>query len=286
MNINEFNAKYPNEEACLEEVFRNRYGALKDCPSCEKETKFHRLVDRKCYSCQFCGHQLHPLAGTIFHKSKTLLKDWFYAIFLFSNSKNGVSAKELQRQLAVTYKTAWRMAKQIRKLMKQSDSQIGGTGKTVEADETLIGGTVARLGKGRHLENKSIVFGAVERNGEIRAEVIGDVKGSTVLPLVRSMVKIGTDLMTDELTGYRKAREFGFKHSAINHRKKQYVRGSIHTNTIEGFWSQLKRSLNGTYHSVSPKYLQTYVDEFAYRYSKRTYSSLFLPMILQASTRA
>lgn len=286
MNIKEFEAKYPTEEACLEEIFQNRYGTLKSCPNCEKETKFHRLVERKCYSCQFCGYQLHPLAGTIFHKSKTLLKDWFYAIFLFSNSKNGVSAKELQRQLAVTYKTAWRMAKQIRKLMKQDEGQLGGTGKTVEADETLIGGTVDRLGKGRHLENKTIVFGAVERKGEVKATVITDVKSSTVMPVVRSMVKIGTDLITDELYGYRKAYQFGFKHSAINHRKKQYVRGNVHTNTIEGFWSQLKRSLNGTYHSVSPKYLQTYVDEFAYRYSKRTYSSLFLPMILRASMRA
>jgi transposase len=286
MNIKEFEAKYPTEEACLEEIFQNRYGNLKECPNCKKPTKFHRLAERKCYSCQFCGYQLHPLAGTIFHKSKTLLKDWFYAIFLFSNSKNGVSAKELQRQLAVTYKTAWRMCKQIRKLMKQDEGQLGGTGKTVEADETLIGGTVDRLGSGRHLENKTIVFGAVERKGEVKATVITDVKASTVMPLVRSMVKIGTDLMTDELHGYRRAPEFGFKHSAINHRKKQYVKGSVHTNTIEGFWSQLKRSLNGTYHSVSPKYLQTYVDEFAYRYSKRTYSSLFLPMILRASMRA
>lgn len=281
--INDFNAKYQNDEVCLQEIFQNRYGSLKKCPSCKEDTKFHKLANRKCYSCQFCGHQIHPLAGTIFHKSETSLKSWFYAIFLFGNSKNGVSAKELERQLGVTYKTAWRMAKQIRKLMDQSNTPIGGSGKTVEADETFIGGTRRMSSKN---ENKTAVFGAVERSGEIRAEVIADTKNSTVVPLVRSTVIIGSDLMTDEWYAYEKAAKFGYKHGTVNHGKKEYARGNIHTNTIEGFWSQLKRSLNGTYHSVSPKYLQTYVDEFAFRYSKRAYSSLFLPMILRASMPA
>ncbi len=116
--ITEFNKEFPDNEACVEEIFKRRFGDMKKCPNCKKETNFYRVRTRKSYVCQFCGYQLHPLAGTIFHKSPTPLKLWFYTIFLFSTSKNGVSAKELQRQIGVTYKTAWRMALQIRKLME------------------------------------------------------------------------------------------------------------------------------------------------------------------------
>lgn len=133
----DFHKNFRDEDDCLELVFNNRYGNTTHCPSCTKKTTFYRVRDRKCYSCQFCGYQLHPLAGTIFHKSPTPLKLWFYAIFLFSASKNGVSAKELQRLLGVTYKTAWRMAKQIRLLMRDDGDKLDGT---VEVDETYIEG--------------------------------------------------------------------------------------------------------------------------------------------------
>ena len=112
--------KYPNDDACLHEVFLNRYSHLESCPSCEEKFSYHKVSDRKCYACASCGHQLHPLADTIFHKSSTALKNWFYAIFLFSTSKNGVSAKELERQFGVTYKCAYRIAKQIRKLFDEN----------------------------------------------------------------------------------------------------------------------------------------------------------------------
>ena len=151
----DFNEKYPDDNACLSEIFENRYGHLKTCPSCKKETKFHKVSDRKCYACQYCGFQIHPLANTIFHKSETSLKSWFYAIFLFANSKNGVSGKELQRQLGVTYKTAWRIAKQIRLLFS---SDIRKLSNTVEANETYIGGK-GRGKRGRGAENKTAVFG-------------------------------------------------------------------------------------------------------------------------------
>lgn len=119
--IFDFNKQFPDEVACLDEMFNKRYGTLEVCPKCTKETTFHRSKNRKVYACQFCGHQLSPLAGTIFHKSPTSLKLWFHAIFLFSTSENRVSAKELQRQLGVTYKCAWRMAKQIKSLSTQDN---------------------------------------------------------------------------------------------------------------------------------------------------------------------
>ncbi|MDD5291395.1 MAG: IS1595 family transposase [Patescibacteria group bacterium] len=115
--IKDFNKEYTDEDACLDEIFQQRFGNLKVCPRCGKKTKFHKVSNRKCYACQYCSYQLHPLAGTIFNKSSTPLKLWFLAIFLMSHKKNGVSAKELQRHLGVTYKTAWRMAKEIKHLM-------------------------------------------------------------------------------------------------------------------------------------------------------------------------
>jgi len=280
--IKDFNAQYPDDDACLAAIFTNRYGALRRCPGCEKRTTFYRVKERKCYACQYCGYQLHPLADTIFHKSDTPLKSWFYAIYLFANSKNGVSAKELERQLGVTYKTAWRMAKQIRLLFKLSAHKLS---KTVEMDDTYIGGI--RPGKrGRGAAGKTIVLGAVQREGRIAASVVHNLSAETVRPFIEQHVKPGTALMTDEFTTYRKTRK-GYGHRTINHSSGTYVRGTVHTNTIEGFWSQLKRSLSGTYHAVSPKYLQQYVNEFAYRYSKRDWpTSLFFPMLATAGRPA
>jgi len=135
--VKEFNKEYLNDDKCLEAIWNARYGDLKVCPACNKATTFHKRTSKKAYSCANCGSLFSPLAGTIFHKSPTSLKDWFYAIYLFASSKNGVSGKELERQLGVTYKTAWRMAKQIRLLFTQSQNILGGT---VEIDETYVGG--------------------------------------------------------------------------------------------------------------------------------------------------
>lgn len=163
----QFHKDFPDDDACLDSIFQERYGDVNDCPNCGvTDTKFYRVRGRKCYACMHCGYQLHPLAETIFHKSSTPLKSWFYAIYLFSVSKNGVAAKELERHLGVTYKTAHRMAHQIRSLMAD-DSQIGGPGKIIEADETYFGKKDPR---GMH--NKTPVMGAVERGGEVRAVVV------------------------------------------------------------------------------------------------------------------
>ena len=279
LTIKAFHEKYPDDDTCLHEIFQNRFGSLHVCPVCQKETKFYKVTGRKCYACQYCGHQLHPLANTIFHKSDTSLKSWFFAIFLFANSKNGVAAKELQRQLGVTYKTAWRMAKQIRLLFKPPKGKLSNT---VEIDETYVGGK-AHGKRGRGAENKTPVVGMAQRGGKIFAQVVGNTKSATITPLVRRNVKIGSLLMTDEYRPYDSLDKYGYKHEEINHSAKEYVRGNVHTNTIEGFWSQLKRSINGTHHAVSPKYLQHYVDEFAYRYDLRHYpESLFYPMISRA----
>lgn len=263
--IKDFNKLYPDDKACLDEIFRNRYGDLKVCPGCKKETNFYKVKGRKVYACQYCGYQISPLADTIFHKSSTSLKDWFYSIYLFSVSKNGVSAKELERQLGVTYKTAWRIAKQIRLLFKQNKDLLSDI---VEIDETYVGGK--HKGKrGRGSENKTSVIGLAQRKGNLKAKVTENTNSYTIKSIIKDSVEIGINLITDEYRSYSSLNKLGFKHFTVSHGKEIWVEGIAHTNTIEGFWSQLKRSINGTYHCVSPKYLQHYVDEFVYRYNSR-----------------
>lgn len=167
----QFMKDFPNEDACLDTIFQERYGDVKDCPRCGViDTKFYRVTGRKCYACMHCGYQLHTLTETIFHKSSTPLKSWFYAIYLFSVSKNGVAAKELERHLGVTYKTAHRIARQIRSLMGQN-GQIGGLDSIVEADETYHGSVHKKSAGPRH---KTPILGVVERSGEVRS-IVSDV---------------------------------------------------------------------------------------------------------------
>ncbi len=173
--IKDFRKEFPNDEACLDFLFKARFTA-KECPSCKKPAKFHQISKRKRYDCQWCGFSIFPVSGTIFHKSPTPLTDWFHAMFLFASSKNGVAAKEIERQIGVTYKCAWRMAKQIRLLFEQNNLFFSGV---VEADETYVGGR--KKGKrGRGSENKAIVFGIVKRGGKIKASVVPNVKGKTL----------------------------------------------------------------------------------------------------------
>lgn len=264
--INQFRKDYPDEDTCLDTVFQNRYGDIECCPKCGViDAKFYRVRGRKCYACEWCGYQLHPLAQTIFHKSSTPLVDWFYAIYLFSISKNGVAAMELQRHLGVTYKTAHRMARQIRTLMAD-DGMIGGSGKIIEADETYLG---KRNKTGlKHHGSKITVLGAVERDGQVRTKVLPKAMGKDVHRFLRDTVVAGAELHTDESPLYHWTKMV-YNHHTINHAKKQWAKGNVTTNAIEGFWGQVKRSISGTYHGVSPKYLQLYFDEFSFRYSHR-----------------
>lgn len=266
--IKDFNKRFPTNDACLEEIKRLRFSGWV-CPKCQRQDMLTKVSGRQTYACP-CGHQVYPLSGTIFHKSSTELRTWFYAIYLMAQTRAGISAKQLERMTGVTYKTAWRMFKQIRQLMADGGGVLSGT---VEIDETYIGGKEKGI-NGKALpamskqSKKTPVMGLVERGGKIKGHVVQGEAGKDLLPHVISDVAKDAQVMTDQLTAYQALRAMGYSHSSVNH-TKEYVRGIVHTNTIEGFWSQLKGGIRTVYKHVDNRYLQHYVDEYAFRYSHR-----------------
>jgi len=274
--IAQFNKDFPTDDACLEWLRNHLYPKLIDCPICGRPTKHHRIKTRKVYGCDNCGHQISPTAGTIFHKSPTPLKLWFHAIFLISSTRCGISAKQIERETGVTYKTAWRMAKQIRQfLLTQTDKPLGG-GNGVELDETYVGAKLSNMHKakrdrinGRGTAGKFPIFGAVERKGEVLALAVSNTDGETLTPHIQKHIIPTSTIYTDDMGAYKALADKGYKHLKINHIDKVYVNGNIHTNTIEGFWSLVKRGISGVYHAVSKKYLQEYVNEYTFRYNHR-----------------
>ncbi len=263
--IRNFEKQFPNDDACLEWIKNHVYPDGIYCPICQKVTKHHRMTTRRSYSCDRCGHHVHPTAGTIFEKSTTSLQDWFYAMFLMSATRCGISAKQLQRELGVTYKTAWRMFNKIRTLLQSSPHPMSGE---VEIDDCYMGGRSPGK-RGRGAEGKTPVLGIVQRKGSVAALTTTDLKSSTVFPIVKEHVLSESMVYTDEYTTYDGLKKQGYAHKRVHHASKVWVVGNVHTNTIEGFWSLLKRGINGVYHAVSQKYLQNYVDEYAFRYNHR-----------------
>lgn len=280
--IREFFKQFPDDETCLAHLFEVRFGQGYACPSCERPSNWYRIKAERAYSCQWCGHHLHPTVGTPFEQTRTPLQLWFYAIYMFTTTRNGVAAKELQRQLGVTYKTAWRMAGLIREHMADvdGDNLLGGLGEVVEIDETLIGGSVEGKGSG-YKGNKTVVVGLVERGGEVVTKVVTSRHREPMERLVLDNVHPGTTVATDEFGSYRRLDTLGFNHVTVRHNKGQYTThngGGV--NTIEGFWAQLKRSINGTHIHVSGKHLWKYAKEAEYRFNRRDLPSAMLPELL------
>jgi len=280
LSVQEFFKQFPGDDTCLEHLMRTRYGESLDCPKCGKHGKFHRIRRHPAYECAWCGFEIFPMVGTPFHKSHTPLQKWFYAIYLFSNTRHGVSAKELQRQLSVTYKTAWRMGHEIRKYMAKVDGEPPLTGH-VEIDETYVGG-VRRGVRGRGARGKTIVFGILERGGELFTKVIPDSKAKTVIPEIIRNVPRGTRVSTDKMHGYKSLRKHGYAHESVNHFIEEWVRGDVHVNSLEGFWSILKRSIKGTHVHVSRKHLPKYLGEFEFRYNLRKNPTAMFDRLLRA----
>lgn len=280
--ISQFFKQFPDDEACLAHLFEVRFGQGYACPSCERPSNWYRIKAERAYSCQWCGHHLHPTVGTPFEQTRTPLQLWFYAIFLFTTTRNGVAAKELQRQLGVTYKTAWRMAGLIREHMADvdGDNLLGGAGEVVEIDETLIGGSVEGKGSG-YKGNKSVVVGLLERGGEVVTKVVTSRHRQPMERLVLDNVHPGATVATDEFGSYRRLDSLGFDHVTVRHNKGQFTTnngGGV--NGIEGFWAQLKRSISGTHIHVSGKHLWKYAKEAEYRFNRRHVPSAMLSELL------
>jgi hypothetical protein len=280
----QFQAEYPDDAACLDKIMLMTYGGTRlKCPHCEKQSKFHRIEKRRAYACQECGHHIYPCVETIFEKSRTPLTKWFYAMYLFTASRHGVPARELERQLGVTYKCAWRMAHELRKLMTQADrnGNSGPLSGHVEADETWIGRKSSRSDP---FGNKKMVAGLVERGGRIRTRIVPNAKTETLETFLTSNVQRGSKVSTDEWIAYKHLAEAGYEHGIVTHSYKQWAHGEFHTNSIEGYWSRLKNSIRGTHVHISEKHAWKYVSEFSYRYNMRKRpAAMFDRMILAVS---
>ena len=277
--IQDFFKQFPDDDACLDYLMKLRFGETLECPKCHRDGRFTRIRKMPAYSCPWCGHHIHPMVGTPFHRSHVPLQKWFYAMYLFTTTRHGVPAKELQRQLGVSYPTALRMGHKIREYMSLVDGEPPLTGH-VEADETYVGGR--RPGKpGRGAAGKSIVFGILERNGgEMYSAVVADASRKSLIPHITRHVPKGTRISTDEWAPYRVLAALGYSHDTVDHSAKQWVRGDSHVNTLEAFWSMLKRSIRGTHIHVSRHHLPKYLGEFEFRYHLRKRPDQMVPRLL------
>lgn len=279
----DFARRFPDDEACLQHIWRERFspdGEHAHCERCDRDRVFKRYdtaQKRPCWFCQTCGFRIHPLVGTIFEGSSTSLQLWFYAILAITNTRCGYSAKALERELGVTYKTAWRMFTLIRNVLMTQDGE-GILGGEVEVDETFIVGRIRNAERrkraaagifGPDRERQAIVFGAAERGGPIRATIIPDSRGKTVLSKTIEYVLPRSLVYTDEWVGYDQLGRLGYTHKRIKHKARVYVQGDTHTQTIDGFFGLLKNGIRATHHGVSHKWLQGYLNEYAWRWNRR-----------------
>jgi transposase len=304
-SLMEFLRDFPDDAACLDWLWRQRFsvdGSHAECPSCDRERKFHKVHDRPAWDCDSCGHHTHPTAGTIFHKSSTSLHLWFYAMHLMTSTRCGISAKQMERELGCNYKTAARMMRLIRsELMAQTDGPLSGE---VEVDETAWGGRPRGGDIERYMipsdwnrqkaskrwaadpANKATVMAMVERGGRVRAEVVPSRQGPTLQRNVVKYVLPSSTIFTDELRSYIGLDRMFAGHYRIRHKSHVYVSGNVHTQTIEGFFSLVKSGIRGTYHSVSRKWLQSYLNEYVWRYNTRQDErSQFETLLLCAAER-
>lgn len=290
-NLIDLFEKFGNDEKCRIYLEKLRWPDGVKCIRCQSD-KISQIYKRNQFHCDGCQYQFSVTAGTIFHDSHLPLMKWFAAIYLLSESKKGMSALQLKRTLRVSYKTAWFLCHRVREAVKDDNCELL-TG-IIECDETFIGGKaknihkarLAKMKKGRDgYDNKTIVMGAIQRGGKVRLEV-----GEKGLPATKETLhafiksKIADEakaIFTDEHKGYIGIEDENTLHVTVDHAHKEWVRGIVHTNTLESVWSLFKRSIVGSYHQVSVKHLDRYVDEFEFRFNNRHNPYLFRDTLLR-----
>jgi transposase-like protein len=278
LTVGEFFARFPDDDACLSHIMEVRYGQRHVCQACGVEGTFHKLKDRRAFSCASCGDHLYPCAGTIFQDSRTPLRVWFYAIYLFVTTRHGVSGKELERTLGVTYKCAWRMGQQIRVLMAKADGFEKLKGH-IESDEAYVGGKLP-ASQGTWVENKTVILGLKQRGGRMHAETIENAKTDSLRNPILRMVEKGSTVSTDEHRAYSLLTRDGYIHGAVHHAQGEYVRGEHHTNSVENFWKLFKNSIRSTHINVSRKYMDRYLKEFTFRSNHRQMSNAMFDLLI------
>ncbi len=274
-NLKDLLLAFPTEQKCRDFIAKKMWGDSPICPFCNG-TKIYSIENGKRFKCgnKTCYKKFSITVGTIFENTKIPLTTWFAAMYLVSAHKKGISSMQLSRDLGISQKTAWFLIHRIREMFLNKAPHL--LRKVVEADETLVGGKNKNRhahkkvphSQGRSHQDKTSVFGLAQRGGYVTTFVVPDTKAGTLYPLIKQMLHNNSVLITDEWLGYNTVKQ-GFPHVVINHQQGEYARGAFDTNTIEGFWSLLKRGIYGTYHQVSPKHLQRYCDEFGFRYNTR-----------------
>jgi transposase-like protein len=284
-NLLDVAKRFPTEQSCREFLAQARWNGRPVCVHCGYSEKIYTIANGSLYKCAKCRKPFSVKVGTIFEDSALPLQKWFFAMFMVSAHKKGISSYQLSRDLGVTQKTAWHMLHRIRFAMttKSFNKPLNGI---VEADETYIGGKSHGV-TGRGALRKTPVFGAVERGGRVIAKKVEHTGAKDIQPIMRKHISPDAIIMTDEWHAYKNLEDSFDSHETVNHGKKEYVRGDIHTNTIENFWSMLKRGIIGIYHHVDKKHLDQYVEEFAYRYNSRNIKDVerFVNLLSQCAGR-
>ncbi len=275
LNLATLVSRYGTSEKCRELLCRLRWNNGPQCPRCN-DSAVELETDKQLFYCKRCDYQFTVTAGTIFNDSHLPLEKWFMATLLLCEAKKGISAHQIHRTLGISYKTAWYLCHRIRAAMKEAAKpRLTGT---VEMDETYVGGRNIGQGHAAKHDNKEIVIGIRQRNGDLRLFHASDVKAGTLAQYIRGNVKSNVDvIITDDFASYPyAARLAGVPHRSINHSGKVYVMGEIHTNTVENAFSLLKRGIMGTWHRISPKHLAAYLEEMEFRFNRRNRPDLFI----------
>ncbi len=275
MTLVDVNSMFSTDDKCRELLKKLRWPNGVKCLRCESPNVFE--VSSYKYECRECAYQFTVTAQSIFHDSHLPLTTWFLAVLLIVEARKGISANQLKRTLGVAYKTAWYLCHRIRHAMDETSkgTQLADGGEVIEMDETYVGGK--RPGKrGRGAEGKEIVIGIREREGDLRFFRAEDVKSGTLAKYVQEHVSADVDvIVTDDLSAYKKAVDQE-RHETVTHSAGEYVRGDIHTNTIESAFSLLKRGIIGSWHKISAKHLPAYLNEMTFRFNRRKNSDLFV----------